>query len=71
MVRKPRWLLHCSVTAALLLTLLPSEAHAYIDPGIGSLVFQAVIAGVLAAGFTARRYWAVLRATIARWLERK
>ncbi len=37
--------------------LLASEhpAHAYIDPGSGSLIYQALLAGLLGLGFTLRR----------------
>ena len=30
-------------------------AHAYIDPGTGSLIYQALLAGLLGLGFTFRR----------------
>jgi hypothetical protein len=36
------------------LTLAPSDAHAYIDPGSGSLVYQALLAAALGAGFVFR-----------------
>ena len=32
-------------------------ANAYIDPGTGSALFQAAIAGVLAAGVTFKLFW--------------
>ncbi len=35
----------------------PTDAHAYLDPGTGSFVFQLMIAGALGAIFTARTYW--------------
>jgi len=36
----------------------PPAAHAYIDPLSGSLVFQVLVAGVLGALLTVRRWWA-------------
>ena len=30
---------------------------AYIDPGTGSYVLQLALAGLLAAGYTLRRFW--------------
>ena len=38
-----------------MLLLIPQPAHAYIDPGIGSLLFQGAIAGfiAIAAAWTA------------------
>ena len=61
---------HCAFAFTLLVS-LPTEAHAYIDPGVGSLVFQAVISGVLAIGYTLRRYRSQVRAFLASWFQRK
>ncbi len=38
----------------------PNQAHAYIDPGTGSLILQALAAGV----FTALAFWRNLREKI-------
>jgi hypothetical protein len=45
------------VALAVLALLLVSEhpIHAYIDPGSGSLIYQALLAGLLGLGFTFRR----------------
>jgi len=32
-------------------------ANAYVDPGSGSFVFQALIAGLLAAGMAIKVFW--------------
>lgn len=32
-------------------------AHAYIDPGSGSLIFQALAAGAMAIGLTVKVFW--------------
>lgn len=32
-------------------------ANAYVDPGAGSLMFQAAVGGVLAIGVVAKVYW--------------
>jgi hypothetical protein len=54
----------------LLLVIAPPAAHAYIDPMSGSIVFQVVVAGVLAALLTVRRWWAnavrLIRGLLAR-----
>jgi hypothetical protein len=34
----------------LFLATIPQPAYAYIDPGLGSLLFQSVVAGLLAVG---------------------
>lgn len=41
----------------LLAGLFPPRAHAYIDPGTGSYVFQLLIATLLGALFTVKVYW--------------
>jgi hypothetical protein len=32
-------------------------ANAYVDPGAGSLIFQATVGGVLAIGVVAKVFW--------------
>ena len=48
----------------------PPAAHAYIDPLSGSIFFQVVVAGVLGALLTIRRWWGnvvrLVRALLAR-----
>ena len=36
-------------------------ALAYIDPGVGSMIFQVLIAGVVASGFVIKIFWARIR----------
>ena len=40
----------------LLLLALPTAAHAYVDPGTGSLVIQAVLASAVGVGVVMRRH---------------
>jgi hypothetical protein len=42
-------------------TIFPTEAMAYLDPGTGSLIVQSVIAALAAAGFAIRLYWGRIR----------
>lgn len=37
--------------------LFAAPAAAYIDPGTGSIVLQALIAGALGAAFAVKRFW--------------
>lgn len=53
------------VAAALLLLACPTDAQAYLDPGTGSMVFQAAIAVTVAAIFTIKQYWGFVRAWFA------
>lgn len=57
------------MSAMLLLTLslfvavlrAPATAHAYVDPGTGSLALQGIIAAVLGLGLTLKLYWRRIR----------
>jgi hypothetical protein len=49
--------LHCNaIPLGLLILTLPIDAHAYLDPGTGSMVLQVIIAGILGAVFTFKSY---------------
>ncbi len=52
-----------SITALALGVLLLStgDAHAYLDPGIGSMLLQGLIAGLAAASVVLGRYWHKLK----------
>jgi hypothetical protein len=54
--------------AALALALLATAgpAHAYVDPGSGSFLFQMLVAGMLSLAFTVRHYWSQVRAFVRR-----
>lgn len=43
-------------------------AHAYIDGGTASMLFQLLIAGVMGALFSAKLFWARLRAFFGAFL---
>jgi hypothetical protein len=43
---------------AAFLSLAPVSAYAYIDPGTGSVILQALVAGVLGSMFVIKTYWA-------------
>lgn len=51
--------LFCLFICLALLT--PAQAHAYIDPGTGSFVFQAILAAIVGAGVVTRMYWAKIK----------
>jgi len=46
-----------AATAAFLFLLIPGAAHAYIDPGSGSLIWQILIAGALTVAYCVKRFW--------------
>ena len=55
-------------TAALAgtLLLLAAPAHAYLDPGTGSYVFQMIAAAVITGGFILKAGWQRLRGFLSR-----
>lgn len=57
------------LTAALSLLVVPT-AGAYIDPGSGSIVFQALIAGAMGASLALKVYWRRLTSLVSRLLGR-
>jgi hypothetical protein len=46
---------------ACLTVLYASPAHAYLDPGTGSIILQGLLAGIAAAMAAAGLYWARLK----------
>jgi hypothetical protein len=51
--------------------LLPSTAHAYLDPGTGSYVLQILIGTVLGGLFALGMFWRRVVASIARLFRRR
>lgn len=52
-----------AVTFALsAVVLIPGEAQAYLDPGTGSFVLQAILGAAFGAAFTAKVYWSKIKA---------
>ena len=48
----------CSAAALMFIT---TDAYAYLDPGTGSIILQAIIAGVAGSLFVVKAYWYKLR----------
>ena len=42
------------------------EAHAYLDPGTGSYVFQMFLAALLSVGFVVKSYWSRIKSALSR-----
>lgn len=47
----------CALFAVLASLLLVQEAHAYLDPGAGSYIFQILIASLVGALFMLKVFW--------------
>lgn len=52
------------------LLVLSTPAHAYVDPGTGSLAVQFLIGGAVALAFTIKTYYYAIRAKIRSMLGR-
>ena len=52
--------------AAIFFSLSSFPAFAYIDPGTGSIVVQAIIAAVVSASFTIKVYWSRIRSYLSK-----
>jgi hypothetical protein len=52
-----RTVLKIAVYLTLVSAFAPSPAYAYIDPMSGSIIFQALAAGLLTAMLVLRRFW--------------
>ena len=50
------------VAAAIGLLLLPATAHAYLDPGTGSMLLQALVGGAAGVAVLVRVFWRRLTA---------
>ena len=54
----------------LLLIVAPSPAHAYLDPGTGSMAIQLLVAGALGAIFTLKTYWRSTKSYISGFFKK-
>ena len=52
----------CYVPCLLVLVAVPSPAHAYLDPGTGSLLLQGALAAIATVGFAAKLHWYRIKA---------
>ena len=48
-----------------------SKALAYLDPGTGSVILQAIIAAIATAGATIAFYWRKIKMLIKNFFEKK
>jgi len=48
----------------ILLLLVFTNVHAYLDPGTGSMMLQVILGGIAAVGVAVKLYWHKLRVAI-------
>ncbi len=53
-----------TVALATVALLLAAPAHAYIDPGTGSLLVQGLIAAVVGIGVAVKLFWHKIKAVV-------
>lgn len=58
-----RLMVQTSCSVFILSGILVSEAHAYIDPGSGSVLLQLILGGVAGIGVVAKLYWDRVKTT--------
>lgn len=56
-MKRLSYLFSVPAITAVLLFVTPSQAHAYLDPGSGSYIFQLLLAALVGALFAIRIYW--------------
>jgi hypothetical protein len=49
-----------AVLAGLIIWAVPVSAYAYLDPNVGSMLLQGLVAGFAAAGVVIKTYWHVI-----------
>jgi len=59
-------LLRIAIFVAFFHVFFIDEAHAYLDPGTGSLIFQALVATLIGSTVVARRYWSQIKSFLGR-----
>ncbi len=56
-----------TLAAAGLLLIATSDAHAYLEPGTGSMLLQGLVAGVAAGSVALGHYWHKVKVFFASW----
>jgi len=55
-----------NIAGIMLLLLIVQPAHAYLDPGTGSIILQGLIAAVAAVAVTGKLYWEKIKSFFSR-----
>lgn len=66
MTNLPTRAMRVAVLTLALWQLVVPAASAYVDPGSGAFIFQALIAFAMAAGLTVKTFWRRIRALFVR-----
>jgi hypothetical protein len=63
-------LVHVALVGVSFVVLLATPAEAYIDPGVGSYIFQMLMAVFFSAAFTVKLHWKAVKLLFSRLLSR-
>jgi hypothetical protein len=55
----------------LLFFIIPQPVAAYLDPGVGSMVWQMIVVALLSVAFTLKIYWLKLKSFFTRSKTKK
>ena len=55
-----------AILLALMVFAVPSDAQAYLDPGTGTVIVQAIVAALAGVAFTLKIYWRQVKAFLRR-----
>ena len=53
-----------SILITIVLLLMFTDVHAYLDPGTGSMLLQVILGGIAAVGVVFKLYWHRFRAAM-------
>ncbi|MDP2671617.1 MAG: hypothetical protein Q8P13_04150 [bacterium] len=60
-----------SLLTLTLFALFTKPAHAYLNPGTGSVLFQFMIIGIAGGLFTVKTYWSSIKTFFSRFTQKK
>lgn len=60
-----------AVILAMVLLSGPDSAHAYIDPGSGSIIIQAIVAAVVGMAVTLKLFWQKIKMSVLSLFSRR
>jgi hypothetical protein len=60
-----------AITLSAIVCCWPVDSHAYLDPGTGSLMLQAIVAGIFAGLFAVKRYIFMIIAFLKRPFQKR
>jgi hypothetical protein len=60
-----------ALLAVSFLVFTQGEAHAYLDPGTGSMLFQVLVGSILASLFAVKMFWHRIKVFVTATIQRR